>query len=125
MSFFFSVYFIACSKEEADEAPFYSSPEKETYSIQGEEDDEEFTYSILGDIFDLQGGIVPGATVELLDATGAVLYQAISDASGRYRLNNVKAGSYYLRISIGGCEVLYEVLEVNGDMIMNHNLSCN
>src|SRR5262245_19748647 len=59
---------------------------------------------VTGVVLDPQGGVIPGAHVELM-ITGAQTGQtAITDANGAFRFDHVVAGSYDLRVSVEGFE---------------------
>lgn len=60
--------------------------------------------SINGLVTDVNGGIVPGATVGVLDATGVMTQQVTADAGGNFRLEGLPAGRYRLRIEAAGLQ---------------------
>ena len=56
--------------------------------------------SVTGFVRDLNGGVIPGATVQLIGASGAVA-TAVSAADGRYQLT-APPGTYALRFEVPG-----------------------
>ncbi|HEV2274863.1 MAG TPA: carboxypeptidase regulatory-like domain-containing protein [Acidobacteriaceae bacterium] len=65
------------------------------------------TGSITGTIVDPSGAAIPGASVQVVDnATGTVIRQATSDASGTFRLLNLAPATYNLKISASGMKDL-------------------
>ncbi len=75
--------------------------------------------SISGRVTDQQtGNAMPGATITI--AGSAV--KAISDTAGKYRIDNLKAGSYTLKVSYIGYQTTTKKLVLNADAIMNFEL---
>jgi hypothetical protein len=61
------------------------------------------TGNIAGTVRDAQGGVVPGATVILIDeARGTRLAPATTDATGTYVFPNVTAATYTVEVSMSG-----------------------
>ena len=60
--------------------------------------------SISGQITDVNGGIVPGATVSVMDATGKPGRKAVADGEGRFALDELAAGTYKLKIDADGLQ---------------------
>lgn len=59
--------------------------------------------SISGRVIDAAGsGPIEGAIVRLVDASGEVLANDLTDASGEYRMGGFPAGTYYLRTAMSG-----------------------
>ncbi|MCB0661845.1 MAG: TonB-dependent receptor [Saprospiraceae bacterium] len=64
------------------------------------------TFTIEGTILDDQGKALPGATVELNYPWGDLVTAEISNANGFFKLKNVEAGGYQIKISFLGFETL-------------------
>lgn len=60
--------------------------------------------SIYGLITDVNGGIVPGATIAILDPSGAVTQQVTADEDGGFRIDGLSPGRYQLRIEATGLQ---------------------
>jgi hypothetical protein len=61
------------------------------------------TGNIAGTVKDAQGGVVPGATVTLIDeARGTKLAPAITDETGTYQFPNVTAATYSVEVTMSG-----------------------
>ena len=58
--------------------------------------------TVNGTVADTTGAIIPGAQVQLTDATGAVLATAATDASGNFRIQPPRQGDYSLVVSLNG-----------------------
>ena len=76
-------------------------------------------FSISGKITNPAGEILPGATISL--ANPAVNTQ--TDASGNYRIANLKAGSYALKASFVGYQAITKTITLNGDQAVNFTLT--
>jgi outer membrane receptor protein involved in Fe transport len=61
------------------------------------------TGSVTGVVTDATGGVLPGASVTIRSATGAVS-SAVTDSAGRYTIANVAPGSYDLTVELAGFE---------------------
>ena len=68
-------------------------------------------FSISGTVKDADGGTLPGAAVSL-EGTYKGTY---ADASGAFRLTNLRPGSLQLRISLLGYEPVLQAVELNRD----------
>ena len=62
------------------------------------------TGSIYGLLSDVNGGIVPGATVSILDSAGQPTRETTSDSGGQFRLAGLPAGTYKLKIQAPGLQ---------------------
>ena len=60
------------------------------------------TPSLEGVVTDSTGTAIPGAKLELLDGTGRVIAETISDSAGRYQFSVIVPGGYGLRVSCSG-----------------------
>lgn len=61
------------------------------------------TGNIAGTVRDAQGGVIPGATVTLIDeARGTKLSPAMTDATGSYVFPNVTAATYTVEVTMSG-----------------------
>jgi len=58
--------------------------------------------ALTGVVRDPLGGVVPHASVSLLDPNHAIVSSGKSDAQGRFRLDGVAGGSYVLRVAAPG-----------------------
>ena len=81
--------------------------------------------AVTGIVQDSSGGVLPGVTVEV---SSPVLIEkvrsAVTDSTGRYRLNNLPAGTYTLTAAVSGFNtVRREGLELSGSFTATVNLS--
>jgi hypothetical protein len=60
------------------------------------------TGSISGVVTDLQGGVLPGATVTAVHTPTGTSYEAVTDAEGRYNIVNVRVGPYDITVNMSG-----------------------
>jgi carboxypeptidase family protein len=60
------------------------------------------TGNIAGTIADVQGGVLPGATVTALHTDTGTSYEAVTGADGRYSILNVRVGSYTVAVNMSG-----------------------
>ena len=61
------------------------------------------TGNITGTVKDAQGGVVPGATVTLIDeARGTKLAPAVTNETGSYTFPNVTAATYTVEVTMSG-----------------------
>ncbi len=58
--------------------------------------------SIAGTVSDSSGAIIPGAHIELDDATGAAAATATSDGAGNFKLRPAQQGDYTLTVTMAG-----------------------
>ena len=58
--------------------------------------------SIVGNVKDAQGAVVPGATVTIVNKETNLTRDAVTDAEGNYTFSNVLAGPYDLKVSLTG-----------------------
>ena len=70
------------------------------------------TPAIGGTVADTTGAIIPGAQVQLTDATGAVLATATTDATGDFRLQPPHQGDYSLAASLQGFQTVTQHVHV-------------
>lgn len=68
--------------------------------------------TVSGAVADSTGAIIPGAQVQLTDATGAVLATATTDGSGNFRIHPPSQGDYSLTVSLQGFETHTQQLHV-------------
>src|SRR5687768_18616192 len=61
-----------------------------------------FTSTINGAVTDESGGALPGVTVTLSGAALQVQQTTVTDADGRYRFLELRAGTYDLRYELAG-----------------------
>jgi len=61
-----------------------------------------YSGSLTGLVTDPSGGVVPGATVKLIDADKGFSYEAETDSAGRYVLRSLPPGNYRLSVSVAG-----------------------
>ncbi|MCW5966372.1 MAG: von Willebrand factor type A domain-containing protein [Bryobacterales bacterium] len=62
--------------------------------------------SLEGVVHDASGGVLPGATVEVLNSAGTVVATTTADATGRYRFTGIPAGRYRIRAYAPGFQSL-------------------
>ena len=76
--------------------------------------------SISGRVTDQQSGnALPRATISLVNSPA----KAIADSAGRYRVENLKAGSYTLKVSYIGYQTITKTVLLNADAILNFTLA--
>src|SRR5271170_6686034 len=68
--------------------------------------------TVNGTVADTTGAIIPGAQVQLTDATGAVLSTAITDASGNFRIQPPRQGDYSVVATLQGFETATQTIHV-------------
>ena len=67
---------------------------------------------ITGSVADSTGAIIPGAAVQLSDASGAVIATATTDGSGNFRIQPPRQGDYTLTISLSGFQTATQTVHV-------------
>jgi hypothetical protein len=60
------------------------------------------TGTISGIVTDQQGGVLPGATVTATHTPTGAKYEGVTQAGGRFSLNNVRVGPYEVSVSLPG-----------------------
>jgi len=68
--------------------------------------------TVNGTVADTTGAIIPGAQVQLTDATGAALSTAITDASGNFRIQPPRQGDYSVVVTLQGFETASQTIHV-------------
>lgn len=68
--------------------------------------------TVNGTVADTTGAIIPGAQVQLTDATGAVLATATTDTSGNFTIQPPKQGDYSLVVTLQGFEASTQQVHV-------------
>ena len=70
------------------------------------------TASIAGTVYDINGGIVPTATITLETSNGQVVRVATADSTGAFIFKNVAAGTYKIKITATDLEPFesYEII---------------
>lgn len=58
--------------------------------------------SISGSVSDVTGGVVPGATVVVVDAATGVKYETVTNATGIFSLPALNPGTYTVSVSLTG-----------------------
>src|SRR5450631_2180799 len=58
--------------------------------------------TVQGTVVDESQAAIPGATVTVTETSTGVQTVAVAETDGRYRFDNVKPGSYKLRIELSG-----------------------
>ncbi len=63
---------------------------------------------ISGTVVDQTGGVIPGATVQILDEAkgGAVAREAVTDDTGRFQALNIQPGIYTIKVEFTGFKTL-------------------
>src|SRR6478736_4522983 len=59
---------------------------------------------ITGIVKDSSGGVLPGASVEVVNEANSASVDATTDATGSYRVETLAAGSYRVEASLDGFE---------------------
>ena len=67
---------------------------------------------LVGTIYDASGGVLPGVTVSLVDATQASA-AAVSNASGRFEFPSVNPGTYVMEVALPGFRTLRDEFELS------------
>jgi iron complex outermembrane receptor protein len=76
--------------------------------------------SVTGKITDKQTGeALPGATITLSNSA----VNAVSDVNGKYHIDNLKSGSYSLKVSFIGYQAVSKSISLNADAVNNFALS--
>src|SRR5215217_6301007 len=58
------------------------------------------TGSLSGVVVDVQGGVLPGATVQAVHTPTGTKYETVTDSQGRYNILNVRVGPYDVSASM-------------------------
>jgi Carboxypeptidase regulatory-like domain/TonB dependent receptor-like, beta-barrel len=58
--------------------------------------------SVVGNVTDETGSVVPGATVTITDSQTGASHDAVTDATGAYRFTTVQPGTYSVTVKISG-----------------------
>jgi iron complex outermembrane receptor protein len=74
--------------------------------------------SIWGKVTNQAGEVLPGATISILNPQQS----AVTDATGKYRFNNLKSGNYTLKISYVGYKQVTVTTAINTDKILDFTL---
>lgn len=83
------------------------------------------TASLSGLVTDPQGGVIPGASVSLVNLATGVSREVVSGDDGRYTFPQVPPGAYRLEVKITGFKTLVEErfeLPVNTPVVLNTRL---
>jgi len=77
-------------------------------------------FSVSGKISDQQTGeALPGATVSVANSS----VKAIADVNGKYRLDNLKNGTYQLEVSYIGYQTIKKSIDLNGNLVVDFPLA--
>lgn len=68
--------------------------------------------TVTGTVTDTTGAIIPGAQVQLMDATGALVTSATTDSTGHFRIQPPRTGNYTLTISLEGFQTATQMVHV-------------
>jgi hypothetical protein len=80
--------------------------------------------SLFVKVADEQGGVLPGATLELTSAVMPGAMTAVSDSLGQYRFPSLVVGTYNLKISLQGLQsVLRQGLVITQDQTVEVNIT--
>ena len=63
---------------------------------------QEVTATVVGTITDQKGAVVSGASVKAISVDRGTSYSAVSDDAGLYRISQLPAGSYTLKVGKSG-----------------------
>ena len=80
------------------------------------------TSAISGTARDSTGSLLPGATVTATNAATRAERSAVTDSEGRYRLTGLPAGSYEIRVALGGFRTEVRTVELNADTVADFSL---
>ena len=80
------------------------------------------TSAISGTARDSTGSLLPGATVTATNAATRAERSAVTDSEGRYRLTGLPAGSYEIRVALGGFRTEIRTVELNADTVADFSL---
>jgi hypothetical protein len=64
------------------------------------------TASISGSVTDETGGVLPGATVSVVNAGTGISREAVTDSEGRYRVTNLNIGTYDVTATMPGFQTV-------------------
>ena len=73
--------------------------------------------SFAGQVEDVSGAIIPGATVQLLGMDGGVVASVVADNAGRFRMTQPAAGEYRLAVTLEGFQPLVKDLHVGAGSV--------
>lgn len=79
--------------------PAASIPDSPSFLLQAEA-----PARILGTIFDVNGGLVPGATVTVMDKDGKEITKATSDSEAHFEAQGLTPGSYKVQVAAPGLQ---------------------
>ncbi|ACL70787.1 carboxypeptidase regulatory-like domain-containing protein [Halothermothrix orenii] len=86
--------------------------------------------SIKGRVFSEEGGFLPGVSIDLYSESGIKVTETITDSKGKFRINDLAGGYYYLELSRENylpyrTPVFYleEKSNLKKDIILSHNSS--
>lgn len=71
------------------------------------------TGTVIGQVTDQTGAVIPGATVTLVSASGAVRLTDVTNSSGNYALTTVPPGTYDITVSKTG----FSTTRASGEMV--------
>lgn len=78
--------------------------------------------SVSGKVTDRQtGAALPGASISLVNSAAS----AVTDAAGKYRIDNVKPGLYILKISYIGYQTITTPREVNSTFVIDFGMAAS
>ena len=60
------------------------------------------TGSLAGVVADMQGGVLPGATVTATHTPTGTSYEALTDGDGRFNILNARVGPYTVSVTMSG-----------------------
>ncbi len=72
-------------------------------------------FSLSGMISDAEGGVLPGAAITL----EGTFQGTAADASGQYKLSNLKPGNYQVRVSLLGFEAITQAVDLQANQILS------
>jgi Carboxypeptidase regulatory-like domain len=70
--------------------------------------------SVTGIVRDMNGGVLPGVTVAVIDArTSTAIQTAVTGPDGAFTVSSIRAGRYRLRLTLSGFEPYEQQLVID------------
>jgi len=80
--------------------------------------------TLVGDVRDQDGGVIPGATVSVTSSSLSATQTAVTDSLGLFRFPNLPAGTYQMSVAIAGFRTGRRLIEITsaGNTVANFDL---